>query len=100
MGSLLTSSSLRLQKFFKDAGNAEFFDENASITTALQKLGLPSLNVLFPGLSIALMPHQVIGVAWMLDKERAAAFRGGILSDEVRLIIYFGLNLSSDLELI
>lgn len=87
----LTSRFSRIQQFFQDAGNAEFFDESASVTTALEKLKLPSLNVLFPGLSIALMPHQVIGVAWMLDKEKSAAFKGGILSDEVCLIFTMAL---------
>ena len=31
-----------------------------------------------------LMPHQVIGVAWMLDKEQGP-LKGGILSDEMGL---------------
>lgn len=82
---ILTLPFPSLQQFFQDAGNAELFDKNASVTTALEKLKLPTLNTLFPGLSIALMPHQVIGVAWMLEKERGTN-KGGILSDEVRTI--------------
>ena len=63
------------------------FDTNASVGAALGKLGLPSLNTLYPGLSIALMPHQVIGVAWMVGKEKGTN-KGGIMSDEVRHFPY------------
>lgn len=38
-----------------------------------------------PHMSVALMPHQVIGVAWMLQRERADRLNGGCLADEMGL---------------
>ena len=73
-----------MQKFFQDAGNAEQFDSNESVTAAAERLRLPNLNSRLPGLEIVLMPHQVIGVSWMLDKEHSKD-KGGILSDEMGL---------------
>ncbi|KAI5120898.1 hypothetical protein M0805_002998 [Coniferiporia weirii] len=73
-----------LQHFFHEAGNAELFDGNASVAKSLKRLDLPNLNTPFPGMDITLMPHQAIGVAWMLDKEKSAN-KGGILSDEMGL---------------
>lgn len=52
---------------------------------ALEKLNLPNLYQPLPGMQVALMPHQAIGVAWMLEKERNPAMRGGILADEMGL---------------
>lgn len=66
------------------AGNAEQFDGNAKVDDALVKLGLPGLYQPLPGMEIALMPHQAIGVAWMLDRERGP-HKGGCLSDEMGL---------------
>lgn len=44
------------------AGNSEQFDGNATVDKALEKLGLPSQYDLLPGMSVALMAHQTIGV--------------------------------------
>ncbi|KAL5514334.1 hypothetical protein ACEPAG_2422 [Sanghuangporus baumii] len=79
-----TVQTTQLQKFFQIAGNAEQFDTNASVGDALKRLNLPNLSAKFPGLDIMLMPHQVIGVAWMLDKEQGSR-KGGMLSDEMGL---------------
>ncbi|KAL5498669.1 hypothetical protein ACEPAH_2024 [Sanghuangporus vaninii] len=79
-----TIQTAQLQEFFQIAGNAEQFDTNASVGDALKRLNLPNLSTKFPGLDIMLMPHQVIGVAWMLDKEQGPN-KGGILSDEMGL---------------
>ncbi|KAL5521625.1 hypothetical protein ACEPAF_2373 [Sanghuangporus sanghuang] len=79
-----TAQTAQLQEFFQIAGNAEQFDTNASVGDALKRLNLPNLSTKFPGLDIMLMPHQVIGVAWMLDKEQGPK-KGGILSDEMGL---------------
>jgi len=38
-----------------------------------------------PSMKVKLMPHQVIGVAWMLDMERNAKRKGGILADSMGL---------------
>ncbi len=67
-----------------EAGNAEQFDKNASVKDALYKLGLPDLNTPLPSMQITLMPHQAIGVAWMLEKERGVN-KGGCLCDEMGL---------------
>lgn len=79
---IFTSSSIH--KFFQDAGNSEQFSSDASVAKALEHLDLPDLSTPFPGMKITLMPHQVIGVAWMLDKEKSRN-KGGILADEMGL---------------
>ncbi|KAG2140702.1 SNF2 family N-terminal domain-containing protein, partial [Suillus clintonianus] len=73
-----------IDKFLIAAGNAEQFDGNASVDTALQKLGLKSLYDLLPGMAISLLAHQVIGVAWALEREKCGD-KGGCLSDEMGL---------------
>jgi SNF2 family DNA or RNA helicase len=80
---LLTTSS-SIDKFLLEAGNAEQFDGNASVDQALEKLGLQSQYGLLPGMEVALMPHQTIGVAWMLDKEQSS-LKGGCLGDDMGL---------------
>ncbi|KAI0342316.1 hypothetical protein BDW22DRAFT_1395176 [Trametopsis cervina] len=74
-----------INDFLIEAGNAESFDSNESVHNALQKLGMGALYQLLPGMTVALMPHQVIGVAWMADKEQRSSFRGGVLADEMGL---------------
>ncbi|KAJ3936205.1 MAG: SNF2 superfamily protein [Lentinula lateritia] len=71
-------------KFLVEAGNSESFDHNATVEAALNKLGLPTLATPLPGMEVALMPHQVIGVAWMVEKENSN-LKGGCLADEMGL---------------
>ncbi|KAJ4468754.1 SNF2 superfamily protein [Lentinula aciculospora] len=73
-----------IEKFLVEAGNAECFDNNATVDGALKKLGLPSLFTPLPGMEVALMAHQVIGVAWMAEKE-TSYLKGGCLADEMGL---------------
>lgn len=73
-----------IDKFLIAAGNAEQFDGNVSVDKALERLGLQGLYQTLPGMEVALMPHQVIGVAWMLDKEKSS-IKGGCLADEMGL---------------
>ncbi|KAI0938712.1 hypothetical protein AcV5_000330 [Taiwanofungus camphoratus] len=73
-----------IDKFLLAAGNAEQFDGNARVDKALEKLGLDGLYRPLPGMEVALMPHQTIGVAWMLEKEKNH-YRGGCMSDEMGL---------------
>ncbi|KAI0313327.1 SNF2 family N-terminal domain-containing protein [Amylostereum chailletii] len=73
-----------IEKFLVDAGNAELFDGNVKVGDALRKLGLPDLVSLLPGMTVALMPYQAIGVAWMLERERGT-LKGGCLADEMGL---------------
>ncbi|TFY57616.1 hypothetical protein EVG20_g8474 [Dentipellis fragilis] len=79
-----TAKADDIQTFLLAAGNAEQFDGNASVDQALEKLGLPALYTPLPGMQVALMPHQAIGVAWMLDREKSV-HKGGCLSDEMGL---------------
>ncbi|ESK90272.1 snf2 superfamily protein [Moniliophthora roreri MCA 2997] len=73
-----------IEKFLLEAGNAELFDGSATVETALEKLGLPSIFTPIPGMEVALMPHQAIGVAWMVEKEQSK-LNGGCLADEMGL---------------
>ncbi|SJL12855.1 uncharacterized protein ARMOST_16287 [Armillaria ostoyae] len=73
-----------IEKFLIEAGNAEQFDGNASVNDGLQKLGLGSITSLLPGMEVPLMPHQVIGVAWMAEKEKSS-LKGGLLGDDMGL---------------
>lgn len=73
-----------IDKFLLLAGNAEQFDDNASVAQALAKLGLKDQFDLIPGMEISLMAHQVIGVAWMVEKEKSA-LKGGCLADDMGL---------------
>lgn len=82
-----------IDKFLLAAGNAEQFDGNARVDKALEKLGLDGLYRPLPGMEVALMPHQTIGVAWMLEKEKNH-YRGGCMSDEMglgKVICYYTL---------
>ena len=40
------------------------------VEDGVKKLGLPDINTRLPGMAIKLLPHQVLGVAWMLERER------------------------------
>ncbi|KAK7471064.1 hypothetical protein VKT23_002480 [Stygiomarasmius scandens] len=73
-----------IEKFLVAAGNAELFDGSATVEQALQKLGLPNLYTPISGMEVALMPHQTIGVAWMLEKEKSD-LKGGIMGDDMGL---------------
>jgi hypothetical protein len=68
-----------LQEFFASA--LDDWSEDSDVEGALKMLGMESLNDKFKGLEINLMAHQVLGVAFMLEKERNRKFRGGILAD-------------------
>ncbi|KAF8838463.1 hypothetical protein BDN67DRAFT_971507 [Paxillus ammoniavirescens] len=73
-----------ISKFLISAGNAESFDGNATVDKALEKLGLNGQYQLLPGMTVSLMPHQTIGVAWALDREKSSD-KGGLLGDEMGL---------------
>ncbi|KAG6850029.1 hypothetical protein H0H93_002233 [Arthromyces matolae] len=90
-----------IDKFLIEAGNAAQFDGNAKIEQALEKLGLRTQYDLLPGMEVALMPHQTIGVAWMVEKEKSK-LKGGCLADDmglgktVQMIATMVKNRSSD----
>ena len=66
-------------------GNGEQFDSDASLSDALLRLDLPDISQPLPGMTVPLMAHQAIGVAWMLRQESDQRFKGGILADEMGL---------------
>lgn len=63
---------------------ADEFDGDAEVGNALNKLGVAGLCKQLPGMQVALMPHQAIGVGWMLEKEKGK-LKGGCLADEMGL---------------
>ncbi|KAG8970320.1 hypothetical protein FRC03_009593 [Tulasnella sp. 419] len=67
------------------AENAKISPQKFVVHDAMRYLGLRSLNDLVPGLDVRLLPHQAIGVAWMIQKERSKRERGGILADDMGL---------------
>lgn len=72
-----------ISKFLIMAGNSEHFDGNTTVEKAFKQLGLKTQYDMLPGMAVALMPHQTIGVSWMIDKEEN--LKGGALSDEMGL---------------
>src|SRR4051812_41385722 len=74
-GSIMTEkfSPSRIREFVDVVakGNEDSFDQDATIDKALQALNLTDLKDKIPGMEITLMPHQVMGVAWMLEKEKS-----------------------------
>ncbi|KAF8888452.1 SNF2 family N-terminal domain-containing protein [Gymnopilus junonius] len=55
-----------------------------TVKEAMKRLGLKDKRDLLPGLEVRLLSHQVIGVSWMLERERSHD-RGGILADDMGL---------------
>ncbi|WWC69653.1 uncharacterized protein I206_103596 [Kwoniella pini CBS 10737] len=75
-----------------DQGLSSFFDENmkdfvedTTVDDSLKKLGLNSMEDYLPDLRIKLMAHQVLGVDFMIEKEKAQKFLGGINADAMGL---------------
>ncbi|KAI0742470.1 SNF2 family N-terminal domain-containing protein [Daedaleopsis nitida] len=52
---------------------------------AVEKLGLSDAKDLIPGMEVRLLPHQIIGVSWMVDQELKTEYKGGILADDMGL---------------
>jgi len=75
-----------IKRYLEIAGNSDYFDGDAKVEASLKALGLPNLSTLLPGMEVALMPHQVIGVDWMIKQEECKTRRGGILADEMGLV--------------
>ncbi|KAI0363945.1 hypothetical protein BV20DRAFT_975060 [Pilatotrama ljubarskyi] len=56
-----------------------------TVQKAMTKLGLKDAQDLIPGLEVRLLPHQLMGVSWMIAQERETAYKGGILADDMGL---------------
>ncbi|RXK35500.1 hypothetical protein M231_07232 [Tremella mesenterica] len=72
-----------LEEFFSNA--LDNFAEDSDVDAALQALNMSRLDDHFGGLTITLMPHQVLGVKFMLEKEKDDKFKGGLLCDAMGL---------------
>lgn len=59
----------------------EEFKDAVPVSQALEKLQLQSQMDILDGMRVRLLPHQIIGVSWMLDQEGSEEKRGGILAD-------------------
>lgn len=57
------------EHFYKAAAEGEDFEGNATVDASAAALGLKSQKDILPGLTITLLPHQLIGVAWMIQQE-------------------------------
>ncbi|KAI0776649.1 SNF2 family N-terminal domain-containing protein [Trametes elegans] len=56
-----------------------------SVKKAMERLKLKDSKDLIPGMEVRLLPHQLIGVSWMVDQERNSPHKGGILADDMGL---------------
>ncbi|KAJ7145709.1 SNF2 family N-terminal domain-containing protein [Mycena epipterygia] len=74
-----------------------------TVKEAMKDLNLKSQKDLLPGLEVRLLPHQAIGVAWMLKREHSGD-KGGILADDmglgktVQMIATMTMNLPAESE--
>ncbi|KAF8134681.1 SNF2 family N-terminal domain-containing protein [Mycena galopus ATCC 62051] len=62
----------------------ENLSEGLTVKEAMRDLGLQGQKDLLPGLEVRLLPHQAIGVAWMIKREQSND-KGGILADDMGL---------------
>jgi hypothetical protein len=51
------------------------------VEEAMHRLGMTKQSDKVFDLEITLLPHQILGLDFMLEKEKDAKFRGGILAD-------------------
>ncbi|KAJ8462365.1 hypothetical protein ONZ45_g17962 [Pleurotus djamor] len=73
---------LKLAEFVTKA--IDNLSNGRNVREAMEDLGLKDKSDLLPGLDVRLLPHQVIGVSWMLEQERGKS-KGGILADDMGL---------------
>lgn len=73
------STDPRLHDFFQSA--LADFAEDSTIEDGLKTLGLKSKDDKIPGAAFTLMPHQVLGVAFMCKREDNKKVPGGLLCD-------------------
>ncbi|KAJ4480950.1 SNF2 family DNA-dependent ATPase [Lentinula aciculospora] len=73
---------LRMSEFVTQTINN--VSHGITVKSAVEKLGLEDSNDILPGMNVRLLPHQIIGVSWMLNRERSKD-KGGILADDMGL---------------
>ncbi|KDQ23736.1 hypothetical protein PLEOSDRAFT_1048309 [Pleurotus ostreatus PC15] len=72
----------RLAEFVTNA--IDNLSHGITVRDAMKDLGLRDKTDFLPGLDVRLLPHQVIGVSWMVAQESSTR-RGGILADDMGL---------------
>ncbi|KAG8896479.1 hypothetical protein FRC01_011756, partial [Tulasnella sp. 417] len=65
-------------RFFQEQSGRE--PQAHTVQEALVNLRMAESGDLLPGLDVRLLPHQIVGVSWMLNKERNHREMGGILA--------------------
>ncbi|KAL5520215.1 hypothetical protein ACEPAG_9428 [Sanghuangporus baumii] len=63
----------------------EEFKDVTTVAESQNKLNMRTENDLLNGMVVRLLPHQIIGVAWMVDQEKSEDKLGGILADAMGL---------------
>lgn len=63
----------------------EFLEGRSTLPESLRTLDILEVEKPLPGMTVSLLPHEVIGAAWMLRQELEARCKGGILADEIGL---------------
>ncbi|KAL7418957.1 hypothetical protein Q5752_006641 [Cryptotrichosporon argae] len=72
-----------LQEFFQNS--MADFAEDLTVEDAMRKIGLDNINDKVPGATFTLMAHQILGVSFMVEREKAKTIKGGILADAMGL---------------
>ncbi|KAG9074526.1 hypothetical protein FS749_013920, partial [Ceratobasidium sp. UAMH 11750] len=72
----------RLQQFFDEA--MDDHEGAIPVRDAVKALKLKNATDRLPGMQVPLMPHQLIGVSWMV-KQELGNVQGGILADDMGL---------------
>jgi SNF2 family DNA or RNA helicase len=67
------------------ATNMEEFGGKKSVEDAAEALGLEELTQPIPGMTVPLLPYQILGVAWMIEREQDRKCCGGLVADEMVL---------------
>ncbi|KAF9074434.1 SNF2 family N-terminal domain-containing protein [Rhodocollybia butyracea] len=73
---------LRMAEFVTQSINN--VSHGLTVKTAVEKLGLEDANDILPGMNVRLLPHQLIGVSWMLEREKSKD-RKVLVSDDMGL---------------
>ena len=72
-----THQLFRLQRFFDET--MDDHEGAIPVRDAVKALGLINATDRLPGMDVTLMPHQLIGVSWMV-KQELGRVQGGILA--------------------
>ncbi|KAN0118821.1 SNF2 family N-terminal domain containing protein [Russula decolorans] len=59
--------------------------QDMHVKDGMKYLGLKNAKDILPGMEVRLIPHQIIGVSWMLMQEKETKYKGGIMADEMGL---------------